>query len=185
MSTNKSFSTETAQRYARALFEISHENLELDIVENNLKEFLNLYNSSLEFVNFIKNPTMSNNNQLKAVDIIATKFNFTTSLKNFLFLLIKKKRIFYLEKIIKSFLVLCSQKRGELKASLVSSKDLSKTELSNISLAFSESMGSKINFDYSVDEELIGGIKIQLGSLMVDTSIKNRLKKYKQLMLEN
>ena len=46
-------------------------------------------------------------------------------------------------------------------------------------------MGSKINFDYSVDEELIGGIKIQLGSLMVDTSIKNRLKKYKQLMLEN
>ena len=94
MSTNKSFSTETAQRYARALFEISHENLELDIVENNLKEFLNLYNSSLEFVNFIKNPTMSNNNQLKAVDIIATKFNFTTSLKNFLFLLIKKKEYF-------------------------------------------------------------------------------------------
>ena len=45
-------------------------------------------------------------------------------------------------------------------------------------------MGSKIKFDYSVDPNLIGGIKIQLGSLMVDTSIKNKLKKYEQLMLE-
>ena len=45
-------------------------------------------------------------------------------------------------------------------------------------------MGSKINFDYIVDESLVGGVKIQLGSLMVDTSIKNKLKKYEQLMLE-
>ena len=46
-------------------------------------------------------------------------------------------------------------------------------------------MGTKIKFDYSVDESLIGGVKIQIGSLMVDTSIKNKLKKFKQLMLEN
>ena len=46
-------------------------------------------------------------------------------------------------------------------------------------------MGLKIKFDYTVDESLIGGVKIQLGSLMVDTSIKNKLKKYEQIMLEN
>ena len=46
-------------------------------------------------------------------------------------------------------------------------------------------MGSKIKFDYSVDKNLISGVKIQLGSLMVDTSIKNKLKKYEQLMIEN
>ena len=37
---------------------------------------------------------------------------------------------------------------------------------------------------FKVDEGLIGGLKMQIGSLMVDTSIKNRLKKYEQLMLE-
>ena len=99
--------------------------------------------------------------------------------------MIKKKRLFFIKKIIKNFLKLCSQKRGEVKASLVSSKNLSQEELNEISSQFSQSIGSKIKFDYSVDETLIGGVKIQLGSLMVDTSIKNKLKKYEQLMIEN
>jgi F-type H+-transporting ATPase subunit delta len=185
MSTSKSFSTETSERYARALFEVASENSELDIVENNLISFLNIYDSSSEFASFIKNPTQSNTNQLEVVKVLAETLNFSKNLKNFLYLLVKKKRIFFVKKIVKNFLKLCSKKRGEVKASLISSKKLSKEELHEIGSQFSESMGSKIKFDYSVDESLIGGVKIQLGSLMVDTSIKNKLKKYKQLMLEN
>jgi F-type H+-transporting ATPase subunit delta len=46
-------------------------------------------------------------------------------------------------------------------------------------------MGQKIKFDYKVNQDLIGGLKLQLGSFMIDTSIKNKLKKYEQIMLEN
>ena len=46
-------------------------------------------------------------------------------------------------------------------------------------------MGSIIKFDYKMDEKLIGGLKLQLGSYMIDTSIKNKLKKYEQAMLED
>ena len=185
MSTSKSFSTETSERYARALFEVANESAELDSIETNLNNFLEIYRSSAEFINFIKNPTQSINDQLEAINIISQKLNFSKNLKNFFFLLIEKRRMFFVKKIIQSFLKLCSQKRGEIKASLVSSKHLSKEELNEISSQFSQSMGLKINFDYSVDENLIGGLKIQLGSLMVDTSIKNKLKKYEQQMLEN
>ena len=45
-------------------------------------------------------------------------------------------------------------------------------------------MATTITLDYKVDENLIGGLKMQIGSLMVDTSIKNKLKKYEQIMLE-
>ena len=98
--------------------------------------------------------------------------------------MIEKRRIFFVKKISESFLRLCSKKRGEIKASLISSKELSATELEEISQDLSKSMGSTIKFDYKVDKELIGGLKLQLGSFMIDTSIKNRLKKYEQAMLE-
>ena len=84
-----------------------------------------------------------------------------------------------------SFLRLCLKKRGEIKASLISSKELLPSELENISKELSLSMGSKIKFDYKVDHNLIGGLKLQLGSFMIDTSIKNKLRKYEQKMLEN
>ena len=57
---------------------------------------------------------------------------------------------------------MCSKKRGEIKASLISSKELSSSELENISKELSSSMGSIIKFDYKVDQDLIGGLKLQL-----------------------
>ena len=104
---------------------------------------------------------------------------------NFLLLLIEKRRIFFIKKIIDNFLKLCSIKRGEVKASLITSKKLSHEEIDALSKDLSNSMGSIIKFDHKVDEELIGGLKVQLGSFMIDTSIKNKLKKYKQAMLED
>jgi F-type H+-transporting ATPase subunit delta len=185
MSTNKSFSTETSERYSRALFEVAKEANDLEKIEQDIKSFQFLINSSLEIKNFIHNPTQSKDNQNYVIKLLAKKLNFSKNLKNFMLLLIKKRRILFVEKIIYSFLKLCSQKRGEVKASLISSKELSETEIESISKDLSVSMGSTIKFDYKFDKELIGGLKLQLGSFMIDTSIKNKLNKYKQSMLES
>ena len=185
MSTNKSFSTETSERYSRALFEISRDSDDLDKVENDIKDFKLIYDKNLEVRNFIKDPSQIITEQNKLVNLISDKLNFSKNVQKFLLLLIEKRRIFFVNKIIESFLRLCSQKRGEIKASLISSKELSQTELNDISTDLSKSMGSILKFDYKVDKELIGGLKLQLGSIMIDTSIRNKLKKYEQAMLEN
>ena len=185
MSTNKSFSSETSERYSRALFEVANESNELDKIENDIKNFQSLFNSSSEIKNFIQNPTQSKNTQNSVILLLTEKLGFSKNLKNFFLLLIKKRRIFFVKKISETFLKLCSQKRGEVKASLISSKELSSAELDEISKDLSKSMGSIIKFDYKVDKGLIGGLKLQLGSFMIDTSVKNKLKKYEQSMLEN
>ena len=184
MSTNKSFSTETSERYSRALFEVSQEASELDKVETVIKNFQSLFNSNKDIKNFIKDPTQNITQQYKVINLIGDKLGFSKNLKNFFLLLIEKRRIFFIQKISENFLKLCSLKRGEIKASLISSKELSNVELDRISKDLSNSMGSSIIFDYKVDKELIGGLKLQLGSFMIDTSIKNKLKKYEKAMLE-
>ena len=117
MSTSKSFSNEASERYARALFEIASENSETDKIENNLNDFLSIFDSSPEFRNFIKNPTQTVENQFNVINVISEKLGFVKNLKNFLCLLVKKRRIFFVYKIVQNFLKLCSKKRGEVKAS--------------------------------------------------------------------
>ena len=185
MSTKKSFSTETSERYSRALFEVSIEEGDLEKTENDIKNFQSLHTASFELKNFIENSSNTIETQNKILSLLSEELGFSKNLKNFFLLLIKKRRIFFVEKILVSFLRLCLKKRGEIKASLISSKELSSLELKNISKELSLSTRSTIKFDYKVDKDLIGGLKLQLGSFMIDTSIKNKLKKYEQKMLEN
>ena len=184
MSKNLSFSSETSERYSRALYEVAIETKELDKVESDIKNYQLVYNNSLELKNFFKNPTLNINDQNKVVNLLSQKLGFSKNLNNFFLLLIKKRRIFFIEKIIDSFLKICSKGRNEIKASLISSKELSLKEIDDIAKDLSTHIGLRIKFDYKVDEELIGGLKLQLGSLMVDTSLKNKLKKYERKMLE-
>ena len=185
MTTNKSFSSETSERYSRALYEVSKEAKEAEKTESDLKNFLSIYDNTIELKNFIQNPTQNLNTQKQVVDLLSDKLDFSKNLSNFFLLLIEKRRLFFIKKIIETFLKFCSKKRGEIKASLTTSKQLSESELEHISKELSSSIGSTIKFDYKVNKDLIGGLKLQLGSFMIDTSIKNKLKKYKQLMLEN
>ena len=185
MSSNKSFSTETSDRYSRALFEVVKEANDLDKTENDIKNFQLLLTNKSEIKNFIKDPTKNINIQNEVITLLVDKLKFSQNLKNFFLLLIEKRRIFFVNKIFESFLKLCSKKRGEVKASLISSKELSKKELEEISKDLSLKIGSNLKFDYKIDKELIGGLKLQLGSFMIDTSIKNKLKKFEQAMLEN
>ena len=185
MGSNKSFSTETSERYSRALFEVAKESGELEKIETDIKNFQLIINGSLELQNFTQNPTQSINIQNIVIDLISKKLDFSKNTNNFLSLLIKKRRIFFVKKILESFLRLCSKKRGEIKASIIPSKELSTDELANISKDLSSSIGSTIKFEYKVDQDLIGGLKLQMGSFMIDTSLKNKLKKYEQKLLEN
>jgi len=166
------------------LYELANENSELETVENNVNELLTIYSTSKELKNFIKNPTQSQSTQLEILNRISKQMNLTKIIQNFLSVLVIKRRIFFINKIFINFLSLASKQRGELKASLISSKNLTNEELESLNKDLSQTMGAPIAFDYKVDESLIGGLKMQIGSLMIDTSIKNKLKKYKQTMLE-
>ena len=95
-----------------------------------------------------------------------------------------KRRFFYVDNILKSFVETCSAKRGELKAELTSAKDLTEDEVNSIKEELTENFSSKIKLNYKYDKSLIGGLIVQVGSTMVDTSIKNKLQQIENRMIE-
>ena len=71
-----------------------------------------------------------------------------------------------------------------MKAKIVSSKKLSIEEQKKIQTELSDNFKSQLKIDYKYDPDLIAGLIIQVGSVMVDTSIKTKLKKLEKNMLE-
>ena len=183
MSKNKGFSITLAERYSLALYELASENNVLSKVEDQSSSLLNLISSSKDFSNLIKDPTNSQGDLLKVIENISNDNKFESLFKNFLSFLVIKRRFFYVEQILKSFIETCSHKRGELKAELKSANELSSDEISKITDELTKNFSSKIKLNYKHDESLIGGLVLQVGSTMVDTSIKNKLQQIENRMV--
>ena len=184
LSKNTGFSITSANRYSLALFELAEENNLLSQIEDQSLSMLNLINQSNDFYNLIKDPTINQEDLSKVINIIVEKNKFDTLFKNFLNFLIQKRRFFFIESILESFIETCSIKRGELKAELKSAKNLSSDEITKITELLTKNFSSKIKLNYKHDESLIGGLVVQVGSTMVDTSIKNKLQQIENRMVE-
>ena len=184
MSKNRGFSITSAGRYSLALYELASENNVLSQIEDQSSSLLSLISSSKDFSNLIKDPTNSQEDLLKVVENISNDNKFEILLKSFLSFLVTKRRFFYVEQILKSFIETCSKKRGELKAELKSAKELSSDEISKITDELTKNFSSKIKLNYKHDKSLIGGLVVQVGSTMVDTSIKNKLQQIENRMIE-
>ena len=184
MSKNKGFSETLAGRYSLALYELAAEANMLNEIEVHSASIIDLIISSEDFKSLIKNPTNSKQDQLNALNKISEQNKLNELLKKFLSFLISKRRFFYVDKILKSFIETCSIKRGELKAELTSAKDLTENEVDKIKEELTKNFSSKIKLNYKHDASLIGGLIVQVGSTMVDTSIKNKLQQIENRMIE-
>ena len=184
MSKNKGFSETSAGRYSLALYELAIEANMLSEVEVHSVSVINLITASEDFKSLIKDPTNNKEDQLNALNKISEKYKLNELLTKFLSFLISKRRFFYIENILKNFIETCSIKRGELKAELISAKDLTENEVNNIKDELTKNFSSKIKLNYKHDASLIGGLIVQVGSTMVDTSIKNKLQQIENRMIE-
>ena len=184
MSDKNRFSDSSAKSYSQALYELATEEKNLNDVEKNVISLLKLISQSEDFNLLIQDPTNKQEDQLNVINIIFEKFNLNNLLKKFLNFLVVKRRFFYVEKILKDFVMICSKNRGEISAQLTVAKELNANEINKIKDELSQNFGSNVKLNYTYDPDLIGGLIMQVESVMIDTSIKNKLQKIENKMIE-
>ena len=182
--TENNLSLSTKNTYSQALFELASENNLINDIEKQVISILGLVNNSMDFKDLIKDPTNKIEDQLNVINKISDHFKFNELLKKFLGFIITKRRFFYVEKILNDFLNICSNSRGEIQAELSAAKDLNESEINNIKNELSNTFGSNIKLNHTYDPSLIGGLIIKVGSIMIDTSIKNKLQQIEKKMIE-
>ena len=184
MSDKNRFSDSSAKSYSQALYELASEEKKLNDVEEHTISIIKLISQSEDFNSLIKDPTNKQEDQLNVINLIFEKFSLNDLLKKFLNFLIMKRRFFYVEKIFKDFLEVCSKSRGEINAELIAAKELNGEEITKVKNELAENFGSNIKLNYKHDPSLIGGLVLKVGSTMVDTSIKNKLQQIEKQMIE-
>ena len=184
MSDKNRFSDSSAKSYSQALYELATEEKNLNDVEDHAVSIIKLISQSEDFNSLIKDPTNKQDDQLNSINSIFEKFNLNNLLKKFLNFLVVKRRFFYVEKILKDFVMICSKNRGEISAQLTVAKELNANEINKIKDELSQNFGSNVKLNYTYDPDLIGGLIMQVESVMIDTSIKNKLQKIENKMIE-
>ena len=184
MSETASISMGVASRYARAIFELVLETDEVAELENNVENLSEALGNSQELRDLIASPLYSRDDQKVAIIAIGTKMQLLTNLTNTLALMASKRRLFVMDSFLRQLEILIAEHKGEITADVVSAKCLTQGQSDKLAKAIKERVGKEVKINASVDESIIGGIVIKVGSKMIDTSIRSKLNSLQTVMKE-
>ncbi|WP_298839273.1 F0F1 ATP synthase subunit delta [uncultured Roseobacter sp.] len=184
MSEPASISTGIAKRYATAVFEIAREGKAVKKLEADIDALQAALSDSGDFNALIHSPVYTRDEQAGAISAIAQKMSLSETTANTLALMAQKRRLFVLPQLLSTLQELIAADKGEVTAEVVSAKALTKTQSDKLAKTLKASTGKDVKLKASVDESLIGGLVVKVGSRMIDTSIRSKLNSLQNAMKE-
>ena len=168
-----------AGRYASALFELAIDEGKVAEVEGDLAKFQALSNESADFVQMIRSPVISSDDQEKALGTVLAKAGIGALTINFFKLLAKNRRLFAASDVVRDFQSLAARARGEVRAEVTAAAALTDTQVAGLKAALKTAVGKDVTLEQKVDPSILGGLIVKLGSRMVDNSLKTKLESMK------
>ena len=184
MSEPASISSGIAERYATAIFEISQESKGLARLEAGVDDLATALDSSADLSDVITSPVISRADQGNVIAAIAKKMKLPQELAHGLGLMASKRRLFVLPQLIAKLRMLIADEKGEVSADVTSAKALTKAQSDKLAKTLKARIGKDVKISATVDESLIGGLVVKVGSKMIDTSIRSRLNSLQNAMKE-
>ena len=184
MSEPASISTGIAGRYATAIFELAKEEGALAALEADVETLGTTLRESADFRDVINSPVYDREEQGAAVAAIAEKAGLSAIVGNTLRLMASKRRLFVLPHLVSALEKMLSDEKGEVEAEVTSAQPLTDAQQAKLAETLKARVGKDVKLNTAVDESLIGGLVVKVGSRMIDTSIRSKLAALKNTMKE-
>jgi F-type H+-transporting ATPase subunit delta len=171
-------------RYASAVYDIAKETKSVGDIEADIAALQAAMTDSADFRTLISSPIYTREEQSAAISAIAKKMKLSGTMANTLALMAQKRRLFVLPQLIATLRDLIATDKGEVTADVISAKALTKAQADKLAKTLKASTGKTVTLNASVDESLIGGLIVKVGSRMIDTSIRAKLNSLQNAMKE-
>lgn len=165
-----------ARRYARALLLIAQEKNQISEFKQQLERVALFFEEHPDLFIQLLSPALSKRAREKILKQIIPAFALSPEMENFLLLLNLKARLELLPQIYSAYLALSDQALGIQRALVFSAKPLRDNEKQKLIETLKKRTGKTILAEFQVDPELIGGVKVQIGSQLWDGSVRAQLK---------
>ena len=154
------------ERYSKALLDLSIESKRLDEVRKDIQNIIKLMDNSEDFCKVMKSPILAREDQKKVIENIFSKLEVSKTVLNFFLVVCTNRRSFIIDRICKRFVEMEKDFKGEVRAQIVST----------------ETIKSEVSLTSKIDKSIIGGYILNIGSVMLDGSIKSKLQGLRVLM---
>ncbi|WP_138504224.1 ATP synthase F1 subunit delta [Nostoc sp. PA-18-2419] len=168
---------EVAQPYAQALLSIAQSKNLTEEFGEDARALVSLLSTNEELENFLGNPFIQPENKKSLIRRIVGE-SANPYLRNFLLVLVDKRRIAFLEPILQQYLVLLRQLNQTVLAEVTSAVPLTEAQQQAITeKVIAITNARQVELETKVDGELIGGVIIKVGSQVIDASIRGQLRR--------
>lgn len=179
MATDSLNNNELCRRYALALFSIGEKEREIEKYVENFRILNSTKNINNELSEFFDNPLLTTTKKILVVDKISKKLKFQKMFSNFLKVIARHNRLSQLNSINRHFDDIIRTKNNEIDVEVVTSIEISKDINSKLVEKLENLTEKRINLKNKIDQNILGGMIIKIGSIMIDSSIKTKLEKCK------
>lgn len=184
MAQSASLSSSVAGRYAQALFDIVRQDGGVDALADEVASLGETLANSAELRTALASPVLTRDQQTGVIRAVAQKMNLSPLLSNTLALMADNRRLFAVPALVKALQAMIADARGEATADVVSAQALTAEQSERLARTLSEKSGRSVKLNATVDESLIGGMIVKMGSKMIDTSVRSRLSSLQNTMKE-
>lgn len=184
VSETASISASIAERYAQALFELAREGDDLASLEADADALAAALDASEDLRKVIASPRVTRDEMTATVAALAGPLGLSKMTANTLGLMAGKRRLFTLPQFVAKLRGMIAAEKGEVEAQVTSAVALTDEQKTRIADLLRVRFGRNIKLNTSVDESLIGGLIVKVGSKMIDTSIRAKLANLQNAMKE-
>ena len=167
-----------ARVYAESLFGVAKDKGDLDVVRDQLNQLVDALESSKDLEVFFFSPYFSSQEKLDGLQRAVEGAN--PEFLNFLELLIEKHRMPAIYRIAREYEDLWKQENRRLDVTLTSAVELDPAVAEKVGAEVERQTGREVTLTSRVDEKIIGGLVLQVGNMVLDSSIRNNLEKLRQ-----
>ena len=184
MSETASTASGIAGRYALAVFDLVKEAKGVKALEADVAALGAALAESFDLRALIASPIYSRDEQAAAIAAIARKMKLSGILANTMGLMAANRRLFVLPQLLTTLTAMIAEEKGEVTADVTAATDLTAAQSKKLAASLKASVGKDVKLNVSVDESLIGGLIVKVGSKMIDTSIRSKLASLQNVMKE-